>query len=126
MPDELIAQYKDDTRETFLMAHLGLACIIYGLLVSHFRFVGCFLARGGAFIGGFITLAPFFDHYETPPPVLPIQAALSAVVITLTTVFGAGYLAFTSAPASYIAHHGEKRSMLLIVAGTGTRQHVSN
>lgn len=119
MPDELIAQYKNDTREAFLMAHLVLACIIYGCLFLIFASLGAFWLGAALFIGGFITLAPFLDHYETHPPVLPIQAALSAVVITLITVFGAGYLAFTSAPASYIAHHSEKALYVTDSGGYG-------
>lgn len=119
MPDELIAQYKDDTRETFLVAHLGFACIIYGCLFLIFASLGAFWLGATLFIGGFIALAPFLDHYETHPPVLPIQAALSAVVITLITVFGAGYLAFTSAPASYIAHHSEKALYVTDSGGYG-------
>lgn len=119
MPDELIAQYKDDTRETFLMANLGLGCIIYGCLFLIYASLGAFWLGVALSAGGFITLIIFLDHYETHPTVLPIQAALSAVVITLITVFGAGSLAFTSAPASYIAHHSEKALYVTDSGGYG-------
>lgn len=119
MPDELIAQYKDDTRETFLMGHLGLACIIYGCLFLIFASLGAFWLGATLFAGGFITLVLFLDLYETHPTVLPVQAALSAVVITLITVFGAGSLAFTSAPASYVAHHSEKALYVTVSGGYG-------
>lgn len=117
MPDELIAQYKDDTREMFLMAHLGLACIIYGCLFLIFASLGAFWLGAVFLVEGFIIAALLLD--ETPPTELPIQVALSTVAITLTTVFGAGSLAFTSAPASYIAHHSEKTLYVTDSGGYG-------
>ena len=119
MPDELIAQYKDDTREAFLMAHLVLACIIYGCLFLIFASLGAFWLGAALFAGGFVTVILFIDHYETHPTVLPIQAALSAVVLALIAVFGAGSLAFTSAPAPYIAHHSEKALYVTDSGGYG-------
>lgn len=117
MPDELIAQYKDDTREMFLMAHLGLACIIYGCLFLIFASLGAFWLGAVFLVEGFIIAALLLD--ETPPTEHPIQVALSTVAITLTTVFGAGSLAFTSAPASYIAHHSEKTLYVTDSGGYG-------
>ena len=119
MPDELIAQCKDDTREAFLMAHLVLACIIYGCLFLIFASLGAFWLGAALFAGGFVTVILFIDHYETHPTVLPIQAALSAVVLALIAVFGAGSLAFTSAPAPYIAHHSEKALYVTDSGGYG-------
>lgn len=119
MPDELIAQHKDDTRDAFLVAHLGLGYIIYGCLFLIFASLGAFWLGAVFLVEGFIIAALFLDHYETHPTVLPIQAALSAVVITLITVFGAGSLAFTSAPASYIAHHSEKALYVTDSGGYG-------
>lgn len=61
----------------------------------------------------------FLDQSETHPPVLPVQVALGTVAIVLITVFGAGSLAFTSAPASYIAHHSEKALYVTDSGGYG-------
>lgn len=119
MPDELIAQYKDDTRETFLMANLGLGFIIYGCLFLIYASLGAFWLGVALSVGGFVTLIIFLDHYETHPTVLPIQVALSTVTIALITVLGAGSLAFTSAPASYIAHHSEKALYVTDSGGYG-------
>lgn len=119
MPDELIAQYKDDTRETFLTVHLALGYVIYACLFLIFAALGAFWLGAVFLVGGFIIAAFFLDHYDTHPPVLPIQVALGTVAIVLITVFGAGSLAFTSAPASYIAHHSEKALYVTDSGGYG-------
>lgn len=119
MPDELIAQYKDGTRETFLTVHLALGYLIYACLFLIFAALGAFWLGAVFLVEGFIIAAFFLDVYETHPPVLPVQVALGTVAIVLITVFGAGSLAFTSAPASYIAHHSEKALYVTDSGGYG-------
>jgi hypothetical protein len=114
MPDELIAQYNDDTRSFHYLFHSGFIVILYGCLVLALLVVGAFWLAVAVFLAMLVSVC-FLEDANINKRVgngvrmfLLETFATSIMVpiaIVVSIVMGG---AFSEPPPSYIAQHTQK------------------
>jgi hypothetical protein len=114
MPDELIAQYNDDTRSFHYVFHSGFVLILYGCLVLALLVVGAFWLAVALFIALLVSVSTLEDAHINKQVgngvgIFLVETLVTSIVVPAVIV--AGIMmggAFSEPPPPYIAQHTKK------------------
>ena len=113
MPDELIAQYNDDTRSFHYVFHSGFALILYGCLVLTLLVVGASWLAVAVFIVMLVCVYTLEDtrigNLARTARMFLVETLVTSIMVAIAIVAGTTLGgAFSEPPPPYIAQHTQK------------------